>query len=68
MAGGPPKQLTHINDSSMYANFAPDGQHLAYISASGLFVMKPDGTGIVPLLSITDLPGSVGTATVDWVR
>ncbi len=68
VAGGPPKQLTHINDSSMYANFSPDGQHLAYISASGLFVMKPDGTDIVPLLSVTELPGSVGTATVDWIQ
>jgi Tol biopolymer transport system component len=66
-AGGPPKQLTHINDSSMYGNFSPDGQHIGYISASGLFVMKPDGTDIVPLLSATDLPGSVGTATLDWV-
>ena len=66
-AGGLPKQLTRINDSSMYGNFSPDGQHIAYISASGLFVMKPDGTDIIPLLSITDLPGSVGTATVDWI-
>jgi hypothetical protein len=67
-AGGRPKQLTHINDSSMYGNFAPDGQHVAYISASGLFVMKPNGADIVLLLSTTDLPGSVGTATVDWIE
>ncbi len=67
VAGGSPKQLTHISDSSMYGSFSPDGQHIAYISASGLFVMKPDGTDIVQLLSITDLPGSVGTATVDWL-
>ena len=66
-AGGAPKRLTHINDSSMYGTFSPDGLHIAYISASGLFVMKPDGTDIVPLLSITDLTGSVGTATVDWI-
>jgi WD40-like Beta Propeller Repeat len=68
VAGGEPHQMTHISDSSMYATYAPDGQHIAYISASGLFVMKPDGSDIVPLLSITDLPGSVGTATVDWIR
>jgi hypothetical protein len=67
VAGGPPKQLTQVNDSSMYGNFSPDGQHIAYISASGLFVMKPNGTAITQLMSITDLPGSVGSATVDWV-
>ena len=67
VAGGPPKQLTQINDSSMYGNFSPDGQHIAYISASGLFVMKPNGTDIIQLLSITELPGSVGSATVDWL-
>jgi len=67
VAGGPPKQLTKINDSSMYGNFSPDGQHIAYISASGLFVMKPNGTDIIQLLSIADLPGSVGSATVDWL-
>ena len=67
VAGGRPKQLTKINDSSMYGAFAPDGQHIAYISASGLFVMKPDGTDIIQLLSITALPGSVGSATVDWI-
>jgi len=68
VAGGAPKRLTHINDTSMYGSFAPDGQHIAYISASGLFVMKPDGTGITQLLSITDLPGSVGSATVQWIQ
>jgi WD40-like Beta Propeller Repeat len=67
LAGGPPKQLTQINDSSMYGNFSPDGQHIAYISASGLFVMKPNGTDIIQLMSITELPGSVGSATVDWL-
>jgi len=67
VAGGPPRQLTQINDSSMYGTFSPDGQHIAYISASGLFVMKPNGTDIIQLMSITELPGSVGSATVDWL-
>jgi WD40-like Beta Propeller Repeat len=67
VGGGPPKRLTQINDSSMYGNFSPDGQHIVYISASGLFVMKPNGTDIIQLLSITELPGSVGSATVDWL-
>jgi Tol biopolymer transport system component len=66
-AGGAPRQLTHVNDSSMYGVFSPDGQHVAYISASGLFVMKPDGTGITQLMSIAELQGSVGTATVNWL-
>jgi Tol biopolymer transport system component len=68
VSGGTPKQLNHVSDSSMYGNFAPDGKHIAYISASGLFVMKPDGTDIIQLLSSVDLPGSVGSATVDWIK
>lgn len=67
VAGGKPRQLTHVNDSSMYGAFSPDGQHIAYISASGLYVMKPDGSGIIQLLGTAALPGSVGTATVAWV-
>lgn len=67
VAGGAPRQLTHVNDSSMYGAFAPDGQHIAYISASGLFVMKPDGAKIIQLLGTAALPGSVGTATVAWM-
>ncbi len=67
VAGGAPHQMTKINDSSMYGNFAPDGLHIAYISASGLFVMKADGTDLIQLLSTTELSGSVGTATVDWI-
>jgi Tol biopolymer transport system component len=65
--GGPPQQMTHINDTSMYGAFAPDGKQIAYISGSGVFLMNVDGTGILPLLSVNDLPGSVGAATLNWV-
>jgi hypothetical protein len=66
-AGGQPQQMTHINDTSMYGAFAPDGKQIAYISGSGVFLMNVDGSGILPLLSVNDLPGSVGTATMNWV-
>jgi Tol biopolymer transport system component len=67
VAGGQPQQMTHINDTGMYGAFAPDGQQIAYISSSGLFLMNVDGTGILQLLGVKDLPGSVGVATVNWL-
>jgi hypothetical protein len=68
LSGGPPVQLNRVADTSMYGTFAPDGQHIAYISSSGVFVMKPDGTDIVPMIGTGDLTGSVGAATVDWLH
>ncbi len=58
--GGKPKRLTHINGTGLYANFAPDGQHVAFVGVTGLFVMKPDGSNLTQLLS--DGPGG----TVSW--
>ena len=61
VSGGKPEQLTHILDTGMYASFAPDAQHVAFVSASGLYVMEPDGKGLVQLLGF----GPIGT--VDWL-
>jgi Tol biopolymer transport system component len=49
--GGKPEQLTHINDTSMYADYAPDGQHIAFASITGLYVMQPDGSNLIQLVN-----------------
>jgi Tol biopolymer transport system component len=55
---GKPEQLTHINGTGMYADYAPDGQHLAFASITGLFVMRPDGSNLIQLIN-EGLGGSV---------
>jgi Tol biopolymer transport system component len=60
-AGGKPKQLTNIADTSMYGAFSADGKHFAFVSANGLFVMNPDGSNLMQLA-----PGGP-TGTVDWI-
>ena len=62
LATGKMESLTHIADTGMYGDFAPDGQHVAFVSSSGLFVMKPDGANLTRLLD----PGPAGT--VSWIR
>jgi Tol biopolymer transport system component len=65
--GGTPEKLTSILDLGMYGTFSPDGTHVAYSSYTGLFVMNPDGTNIVRLIGIENIPGTIGQATVDWL-
>jgi len=48
--GGKPERLTHIGDIGLYADFAPDGQYVAFASLSGVFVMKPDGSNLTKLV------------------
>ncbi len=45
--GGKPERLTQVNGTGMYADFAPDGQHIAFTSITGLFVMRPDGSNLI---------------------
>jgi hypothetical protein len=59
--GGTPERLTEIMDTGMYADHSPDGNHLAFISATGLYVMKPDGSDLVQLLNL------VAFGTMDWI-
>jgi Tol biopolymer transport system component len=55
-------RLTKQYDTSMFGTFAPDGQHIAFLSASGLYVMNPDGSAVKRLLKTT------GYGTIDWVK
>jgi Tol biopolymer transport system component len=63
IGGGTPTQLTHIAAVGLYASLSPDKKYIASYSGSGLFVMKPDGTGLTVL--INDMGGLAGT--VDWI-
>ena len=59
--GGKPERLTQINGTGMYADYAPDGQHIAFASITGLFVMQPDGSNLIQLIN----DGLGGT--VSWI-
>jgi hypothetical protein len=55
-------RLTRQYDTSMFGVFSPDGQHIAYLSASGLYLMNPDGSEVQRILRTT------GYGTIDWVE
>jgi Tol biopolymer transport system component len=62
-AGGEMTQLTHLQTLALYGSVAPDNKHVASFSASGIFVMNPDGS------SVTILVPSVGgiAGTLAWL-
>jgi Tol biopolymer transport system component len=59
--GGQPKRLTYQNDIGMYADLSPDGQQMAFISATGLYVMNLDGSNLAKLSK------QVFIGSVDWI-
>ena len=63
IGGGTPTQLTHIAAVGLFGSLSPDGQYIASYSGSGIFVMKPDGTGLTMIS--TDNGNLSGTLT--WV-
>ena len=58
---GTPTRLTEVADTGMYGDIGPDGEHLAYLSASGLYVMGMDGTGLMRLSK------KGGYGTLEWL-
>lgn len=62
LAGGQLKRLTKQYDTSMFGAFSPDGQHIAYLSASGLWIMGPEGGKPQRILNTT------GYGTLDWTQ
>ncbi len=63
LSGGEPNQLTHIRSLGLFGSFSPDKNHIASYSTYGIFVMKPDGTGVNML--VQDVGGISGT--VNWI-
>ncbi|RPJ41304.1 MAG: hypothetical protein EHM21_13330 [Chloroflexi bacterium] len=60
--GSLPEQITQVQDVNMIAAFSPDGQRLAYLSQTGLFVLKPDGSQITQLAALT------GIGSLNWIE
>jgi Tol biopolymer transport system component len=62
LSGGAPERLTHIQDTGLYGGLSPDGRRLAFIAATGVYVMNLDGSQLTPLLNIPAF------GTMDWAR
>ncbi len=62
VAGGTATRLSNIFDTGMFGDISPDGQYMAYISASGLYALPVAG-GEDPqkLLAVS------GFGTLEWV-
>ena len=63
LTGGEPNRLTRVHSLGLYGSFSPDKKHIASYSMYGIFVMKPDGTGVNML--VNDVGGINGT--VNWI-
>ncbi len=61
LSGGQVDRLTNLSDTGMYATVSPDKKWIAFISQTGLYVMRIDGTGL------TQLSDLVANGTVDWI-
>lgn len=61
-AGGQPTRLTQVYDTGMFGDLSPAGGHIAYVSASGLYVMRTDGGDLQRLLDLS------GFGTLEWVE
>jgi Tol biopolymer transport system component len=61
VAGGEPANLAHVNDIGLFPAFSPDGQHIAFLSLTGVYVMDPDGAQLAQISA----PGGAGT--LQWI-
>ncbi len=55
-------RLTKIYDTGLYGSFSPDGERLAFLAASGIYVINPDGSGLTPINPIKTL------GTLEWIK
>jgi Tol biopolymer transport system component len=60
-AGGESQRLTNLNDTGMFADLSPDGSRVAFISATGFFIMNTDGSDLFRVSS------QVFIGTLDWI-
>lgn len=60
-AGGTPERLTHTFDTGLFGDFSPDGEWIGFASATGLYVMRPDGS------VLTRLNRTSGAGTLEWL-
>ncbi|MCB9135373.1 MAG: PD40 domain-containing protein [Anaerolineales bacterium] len=62
LVDGSAQQITDLKAQGMFGDFSPDGTQIAFITSSGLYVMQPDGSGLVQLLEASTLYGNI-----EWV-
>ena len=61
LATGKITSLMRIGDTGLYGDFSPDGQHIAFVAATGLYLMNPDGSNLTQIMNY----GPDGT--VSWI-
>jgi Tol biopolymer transport system component len=59
--GGQPSRLTKLNDTGLYGQYSPDGNHIAFICSTGLYIMDEDGSHVNQISNATWL------GTLDWI-
>ena len=62
ITGGDPVRITTLNDTGFNGRLSPDGQHMAFFSASGLFVMTADGK------DITHISTEIFAGNLSWIK
>lgn len=62
LSDGNTEQITRLMDQGMFGTFSPDGQMIAFITATGLYVMQPGGSGLTQVLSSSSLYGNL-----EWI-
>ncbi|GAB4577323.1 MAG: hypothetical protein Fur0022_00540 [Anaerolineales bacterium] len=62
LTDGTTTQITNLMDQGMYGTFSPDGETIAFFSATGLYVVQPDGSGLIQVLASTSLYG-----LLEWI-
>jgi Tol biopolymer transport system component len=63
IATGALTRLTRLYDMGLYGDYAPDRQFVGFVSATGLWVMSPDGSNLTQLQ-----PGQTNIGTFEWIR
>ncbi len=61
MDGGEAQRLTNLFEVGLYGDLSEDGEHIAFLTTSGIQVMNPDGSGVFRLLEIP------ATGTLNWI-
>ena len=57
---GKMERLTRIYDVGLYGSFSPDGNYIAFIAVSGVYVMKADGNNLTPITTVSS------AGTLEW--
>jgi Tol biopolymer transport system component len=60
ITGGEPTRLTHVYSPGLFASLSPDSNYIASYSATGIFVMTPQGGDLTQIVNYTGgIPGAV---------